>query len=99
MTLHLALRRSLLYRQGYIEGLTALQQWLLIHILIGREFDIVDLFTCELEELTMDGMIAHHQQPFAHWISWILTQLGQNTHIDELLHSRTSFKEYSPTIP
>ena len=35
-TVHLALRRSLLYRMGYNEGITALQQWLLIHILTGR---------------------------------------------------------------
>ncbi|RLN30033.1 hypothetical protein C2845_PM05G06620 [Panicum miliaceum] len=34
-TIHLALRRSLLFRQGYNEGLTALQQWLLIYILTG----------------------------------------------------------------
>ena len=46
-TVHLALRRSLLYRLGYNEGITALQQWLLIHILTGREFDIVDLFICK----------------------------------------------------
>ena len=68
-TVHLALRRSLLYRLGYNEGITALQQWLLIHILTGREFDIVDLFICELEEVIYDGMIAQRQQPFAHWIS------------------------------
>ena len=44
-------------------------------------------------------MTAHRQQPFAHWISWILAQLGQNAHMDELQHSRMSFKEYSPPRP
>jgi len=97
--IHLALRRSLLYRLGYNEGITALQHWLLIHILIGRQFDIVDLFICELEEVIFDGMTAHRQQPFAHWISWILAQLGQNAHMDELQHSRSSFKESSPPAP
>ena len=58
-TVHLVLRRSLLYRLGYNEGITALQQRLLIHILTGREFDIVDLFICELEEVIYDGMTAH----------------------------------------
>ena len=47
----------------------------------------------------MDGMTAHRQQPFAHYINWILTQLGQNAHMVELQHSRLSFKEYSPTAP
>ena len=65
-TIHLALWRSLLYRLGYNEGITALQQWLLIHILIGREFDIVDMFIYELEEVIYDGMTAYRQQPFAH---------------------------------
>ena len=97
--IHLALRRSLLYRLGYNEGITALQQWLLIHILTGREFDIVDLFICELEEVIYDRMTAHRQQPFAHWINWILAQLGQNAYIDELQRSRSVFKEYSPPGP
>ena len=65
----------------------------------GKQFDIVDLFIYELEEVIYDGMTAHRQQPFAHWISWILAQLGQNAHMDELQHSRTSFKEYSPHAP
>ena len=30
-SIHLALRKSLLYRIGYNEGITALQQWLLLH--------------------------------------------------------------------
>jgi len=46
-----------------------------------------------------DGMTAHRQQPFAHWISWIQAQLVQNAHMDELQHSRMSFKEYSPPRP
>ena len=44
-------------------------------------------------------MTAHRQQPFAHWISWILAQLVQNAHMDELQHSRLSFKEDSPPAP
>jgi hypothetical protein len=68
-TIHLVLRRSLLYRQGNNECITALQQWLLIHILTGRKFDIVDLFICELEDAIMDGITVQLQQPFAHLIS------------------------------
>ena len=71
----------------------------MIHILTGREFDIVDLFICELEKVIFDGMTAHRQQLFAHWISWILAQLVQNAHMDELQRSRLIFKEYSPPGP
>jgi hypothetical protein len=55
-TIHMALRRSLLYRQGNNECIIALQQLLLIHILMGRDFDIVDLLICEIEDAIMDGM-------------------------------------------
>ena len=55
-TVHLALRRSPLYRQGYNEGITALQQWMLLHIMRGQDFDIVDLFICEIEDVILEGM-------------------------------------------
>ena len=35
---------------------TALQQWLLIYILGGLPFDIVDFFICELEDVIMEGL-------------------------------------------
>ena len=96
-TVHLALRRSLLYRQGYNEGITALQQWMLLHIMTGQDFDIVDLFICEIEDVILEGM--HRKQPFAHWISWILAQLEQCACMSQLEQSRTRFKVYSPTDP
>ena len=65
-TIHLALRKSLLFRIGYNEGITALQQWLLLYIMTGREFDLVDFFICELEDVIMDGMAVHRRHPFAH---------------------------------
>ena len=65
----------------------------------GRDFDLADFFICELEDVIMDGMTVHHRHPFAHWISWILAQLGQNAHMDVLEQSRTHFTVYSPTAP
>ena len=98
-TIHFALRKSLLFRIGYNEGITALQQWLLLHIMTGRDFDLVNFFICELEDVIMDGMTVHRRHPFAHWICWILAQLSQNAHMDELAQSRTHFRFYSPTTP
>jgi len=98
-SVHLALRKSLLYRIGYNEGITALQQWLLLYIMTGRDFDLVDFFICELEDVIMDGMTVHRRHPFAHWICWILAQLSQNAHMDELAQSRTFFSFYSPSAP
>jgi len=45
-TVHLALRKSLLFRIGYNEWITALQQWLLLYIMTDRDFDLVDFFIC-----------------------------------------------------
>ena len=75
--IHFALKRSLLFRIGYSEGITALQQWLLIYILGGLPFDIVDFFICELEDVIMEGLTSSRRHPYAHWISWILAQLDQ----------------------
>ena len=47
----------------------------------------------------MDGMTVHRRHPFAHWICWILAQLSQNAHMDELAQSRTFFSFYSPSAP
>ena len=54
--IHFALKRSLLLRIGYSEGITALQQWLLIYILGGLPFDIVDFFICELVDVIIEGL-------------------------------------------
>ena len=47
----------------------------------------------------MEGMTVNRRQPYAHWISWILAQLGQNAMMHDLEISTTQFKEYSPTTP
>ena len=47
----------------------------------------------------MEGMIVNRRQPYAHQISWILAQLGQNAMMHDLEILTTQFKEYSPTAP
>ena len=50
----------------------------------GRDFDLDDFFIYELEDVIMDWMTVHRWHPFAHWICWILAQLGQSAHMDFL---------------
>ena len=97
--IHFALKRSLLFRIGYSEGITVLQQWLLIYILSGMQFDIVDFFICEIEDVIMEGLTLSRRQPYAHWISWILARLDQGVLMHDLEISTTLFKDYSPTSP
>ena len=64
--IHFALKRSLLFKIGYSEGITVFQQWLLIYILGGLPFDIVDFFICKLEDVIMEGLTLSRRQPYAH---------------------------------
>jgi len=71
------LRRTLIPKAGYKEGLTALQQAVLTCISLKHEFDIIDLMIAEMEDVIVDGMPTKRQMPYGHWICWILSQLGE----------------------
>lgn len=47
----------------------------------------------------MDGMGMNRQQPYAHWISWLLACLGAQRHVSTLESSKTCFKFYRPSMP
>jgi hypothetical protein len=55
------------------ESLTGVQQWLLMYVMAKRPFDLVDIMINEIEDVIMDSMGMTRQQPFAHWISWLLS--------------------------
>jgi len=95
----MALRRSLLPRRGNAETITALQQWLLLHIMNHEQFDIVDLIFCEWEDAIFDAMSAQRQQPYAHLISWLIVDLKDGKWKDELYSARGQFGTYLATRP
>jgi hypothetical protein len=84
---HYSLRRSVLYRMGNAESLTGVQQWLLMYMMAKRPFDL------------MDGMGMMRQQPFAHWISWLLSRLEAQRYIKMLESSKFVFPTYRPLMP
>jgi hypothetical protein len=89
---HYALRRSVLYRMGNAESLTGVQQWLLMFVMAKRPFDLVDRLISEIEDAIMDGMEMTRQQPFAHWISWLLSQLEAQRYVGMLEQSKFVFR-------
>jgi hypothetical protein len=97
--IHYALRRSVLYRMGNVESLTGVQQWLLMYVMAKSPFDIVDIMLAEIEDAIMDGMGMTRQQPFAHWISWLLSRLEAQRYIGMLESSKFVFPTYRPLIP
>jgi hypothetical protein len=91
---HYALRRSVLYRMGNAESLTGVQQWLLMYVMAKHSFDIVDIMLVEIEDAIMDGMGMTQQQPFAHWISWLLSRLEAQRYVGMLESSKFMFPTY-----
>jgi hypothetical protein len=96
---HYTLRRSLLYRMGNAESITGVQQWLLMYVMARHPFDIVDILISEVEDAIMDGMGMTRQQPFAHWISWLLSCLEAQQYVGMLEQLKFTFPTYRPPMP
>jgi hypothetical protein len=84
---------------GNAESLTGVQQWLLMCVMAKRPFDIVDILISEVEDAIMDVMGMTHQQPFANWISWMLSLLEAQRYVGMLEQSKFSFLTYRPLMP
>jgi hypothetical protein len=96
---HYALRRFVLYMMGNAESITGVQQWLLMYVMAKRLFDIVDILISEVEDAIMDGMGMTREQPFAHWISWLLSHLEAQRYVGMLELSKFIFPTYRPPMP
>jgi hypothetical protein len=66
------MRRTLLPRLGYREGLTRMQLWVVHHLVSQTPFDIWDLMLCEMEDTLAEGFKGHRQLPYAHWICFLI---------------------------
>ena len=94
------LRRTLIPKAGYKEGLTALQQSVLTCISLEHDIDIVDLIIAEMEDVIVDGMPTKRHMPYAHWITKLLIQLGEPDAPTRDLYrdTRTRFLDYRPAL-
>ena len=63
--LDVVMRKTLLSRGGYHEGLTRIQLWLVHHLISQTSFDIWDLLLSEMEDTLAEGFKGHHQLPYA----------------------------------
>ena len=66
------IKRTLLLRMGYHEGLTHIQLWLLNSLMQQTVFDISNLFPSEMEDTIVEGFRGHRQLPYAHWITFLI---------------------------
>jgi len=89
------MRRTLLPRGGYREGLTRFQLWLIHHLISQTPFDIWDLMLCEMEDTLAEGFKGHRQLPYAHWITFLLRKACPTlVPITEALRTVTEFLDY-----
>ena len=70
--LDVVMRRTLLPRGGYHEGLTCIQLWLVHHLISQTPFDIWDMILLEIEYTLAEGFKVHRQLPYMHWICFLI---------------------------
>ena len=92
------IRRTLLPRLGYREGLTCLQLWLLNAMMQQTIFDIWDLLLSEMEDTIAEGFKGHRQLPYAHWIMFLIRRVVLDKPpgmMDEYTGATTEFPTYN----
>jgi hypothetical protein len=95
--LYQVMRRTLLSRMGYREATTHIQLWLLGALISHSEFDVVDFLICEIEDTVLDGLHAHRQLLYAHYLCHIFTQLIRSPQFQGTLEaSRLQFGSNRP---
>jgi hypothetical protein len=95
--LYQLMRRTLLPWMGYREAATHIQLWLLGALVSHSEFDVVDFHICEIEDIVLDGLRAHRQLPYAHYLCHIFAQLIRPPQFQGTLEaSRLIFGSYRP---
>jgi hypothetical protein len=98
-TIHLAVRRSVLFRQGNNECITTLQWWLLIHILTGKDIDVVDLFICEIDNAIMDGMtVSDSSRSLTRSAGFVLRQMITTTCMSLSIRGHVSRRKFLPAL-
>lgn len=73
--LHLVIRRTLLVRMGYDKALTNIQQWLLGALILHPIFYVASFMIYEIEDTILYGINVRSQLPYAHYMSYIVSQL------------------------
>jgi hypothetical protein len=92
--LEVVMRRTLLLRVGYREGLTRIQLWLVHHLVSHTIFDIWDVMLSKMEDTLAEGFRGHHQLPYAHRITFLIRQVVSQMTLEtvaELTSATTEF--------
>ena len=70
--LHMALRKTVLPRGGNMESLISLQQWLLLSIWSGEQFDFLHFFLSKIEDVIANAINTGWRHVYPHIICYLL---------------------------
>ena len=94
------MRRTLLLRMGYHEGLTRIPLWLVNSLVQQIVFNIWDVILSEMEDTLAEGFRGHQQLPYAHWITFLIRKVVIVKSLEtmaEYIGSTTKFPPYNMT--
>ena len=90
------MRRTLLPRMGYHEGLTRIQLWLVNSLVQQTIFDIWDVILSEMEDTLVEGFRGHRQLPYAHWITFLIRKAVTVKSPETMAEYTGATTEFSP---
>ena len=90
------MRRTLLLRMGYHEGLTSIQLWLVNSLVQQKVFDIWDVILSEMEDTLAEGFRGHRQLPYAHWITFLIHKADTVKSLETMAEYTGATTEFPP---
>jgi hypothetical protein len=94
----MAMRKTILPRGGNRETLTSLQQWLLLSIWTGEQFDFLDFMLCEIEDVIADAINVGRQQMYPHIIWYLLNETYPDWCRKEYQVTENVLQTYHPAL-
>ena len=94
------MRRTLLLRMGYLEGLTHIRLWLVNSLVQQTVFDIWDVILSKMEDTLVKGFRGHRQLSYAHWITFLIRKavtMKSPEMMAEYTGATTEFPSYNMT--
>jgi len=95
--LHMALRKIVLPHGYNRESLTSLQQWLLLSIWRGEQFDFLHFFLSKIEDVIADAINTRWQHAYPQIINYLLRSINSKRNGPLYNESTCEVMTYMPT--
>jgi hypothetical protein len=65
-------RKTVVPREGFRDGLTRLHQWVLSHLIRKIPFGLRDLMLCEIKDVIFEGFVSKRHLHYDHWLTFLM---------------------------